>query len=206
MFHEVGWRAYNPGQVFGTLEGVSCQDPAFGLEAVWIDANQKDYAQTLGYTVVDPGTVIATHLSHILQSHAHEMLGYEEAQQLLDNLSKSAPKLVEDLVPKILPLGVIVKVLQNLLQEGVAIRDMRGIAETLAEYGAKSQDPDILTTAVRVSLGRSIVQEISGVEKEIVTSHYPQALHHPSLTLLLQAQHVTLAVIALFVHAQLQPA
>ena len=159
--------AINPGQVFGTLDGVSCQDPAFGLEAVWIDVNQKDYAQTLGYTVVDPGTVVATHLSHILQSHAHEMLGYEEAQQLLDNLSKSAPKLVEDLVPKILPLGVIVKVLQNLLQESVAIRDMRGIAETLAEYGSKSQDPDILTTAVRVSLGRSIVQEISGIEKEI---------------------------------------
>jgi len=159
--------AINPGQVFGTLDGVSCQDPAFGLEAVWIDANQKDYAQTLGYTVVDPGTVVATHLSHILQSHAHEMLGYEEAQQLLDNLSKSAPKLVEDLVPKILPLGAFVKVLQNLLQESVAIRDMRGIAETLAEYGAKSQDPDILTSAVRVSLGRSIVQEISGIEKEI---------------------------------------
>jgi len=159
--------AINPGQVFGTLDGVSCQDPAFGLEAVWIDANQKDYAQTLGYTVVDPGTVVATHLSHILQSHAHEMLGYEEAQQLLDNLSKSAPKLVEDLVPKILPLGAFVKVLQNLLQESVAIRDMRGIAETLAEYGTKSQDPDILTSAVRVSLGRSIVQEISGIEQEI---------------------------------------
>jgi flagellar biosynthesis protein FlhA len=159
--------AINPGQVFGTLDGVSCQDPAFGLEAVWIDANQKDYAQTLGYTVVDPGTVVATHLSHILQSHAHEMLGYEEVQQLLDNLSKSAPKLVEDLVPKILPLGVIVKVLQNLLQEGVAIRDMRSIAETLAEYGAKSQDPDILTSAVRVSLGRSIIQEISGIEQEV---------------------------------------
>ncbi len=159
--------AINPGQVFGTLDGVSCQDPAFGLEAVWIDANQKDYAQTLGYTVVDPGTVVATHLSHILQSHAHEMLGYEEAQQLLDNLSKSAPKLVEDLVPKILPLGAFVKVLQNLLQESVAIRDMRGIAETLAEYGSKSQDPDILTSAVRVSLGRSIVQEISGIEQEI---------------------------------------
>jgi len=159
--------AINPGQVFGTLDGVSCQDPAFGLEAVWIDINQKDYAQTLGYTVVDPGTVVATHLSHILQSHAHEMLGYEEAQQLLDNLSKSAPKLVEDLVPKILPLGVFVKVLQNLLQESVAIRDMRGIAETLAEYGTKSQDPDILTSAVRVSIGRSIVQEISGIEQEI---------------------------------------
>ena len=159
--------AINPGQVFGTLEGVACKDPAFGLDAVWIDANQKDYAQTLGYTVVDPGTVVATHLSHLLQSHAHEMLGYEEAQQLLDNLAKSAPKLVEDLVPKILPLGVFVKVLQNLLQENVAIRDMRGIAETLAEYGSKSQDPDILTSAVRVSLGRSIIQEISGVEEEI---------------------------------------
>ncbi|NOQ16431.1 MAG: flagellar biosynthesis protein FlhA [Methyloprofundus sp.] len=159
--------AINPGQVFGTLEGVACQDPAFGLEAVWIDATQKDYAQTLGYTVVDAGTVVATHLSHILQSHAYEMLGYEEAQQLLDNLSKSAPKLVEDLVPKILPLGVLVKVLQNLLQEGVAIRDIRGIAETLAEYGTKSQDPDILTSAVRVSLGRSIVQEISGIQLEI---------------------------------------
>ncbi|BCG63009.1 MAG: flagellar biosynthesis protein FlhA [Methyloprofundus sp.] len=159
--------AINPGQVFGTLEGVACQDPAFGLEAVWIDATQKDYAQTLGYTVVDAGTVVATHLSHILQSHAYEMLGYEEAQQLLDNLSKSAPKLVEDLVPKILPLGAFVKVLQNLLQEGVAIRDIRGIAETLAEYGTKSQDPDILTSAVRVSLGRSIVQEISGIQLEI---------------------------------------
>lgn len=159
--------AINPGQVFGTLEGVSCQDPAFGLEAVWIDANQKDYAQTLGYTVVDPGTVVATHLSHILQSHAHEMLGYEEAQQLLDNLAKSAPKLVDDLVPKIVPLGVFAKVLQNLLQEGVPIRDMRGIAETLAEYGMKSQDPDILTSAVRVGLGRAIIQEISGIQREI---------------------------------------
>ena len=159
--------AINPGQVFGSLEGVACQDPAFGLEAVWIDANQKDYAQTLGYTVVDASTVVATHLSHILQSHAYEMFGYEEAQQLLDNLSKSAPKLVEDLVPKTLPLGVVVKVLQNLLQEGVAIRDIRGIAETLAEYGSKSQDPDILTSAVRVSLGRSIIQEISGIQPEI---------------------------------------
>jgi len=159
--------AINPGQVFGALEGVTCQDPAFGLEAVWIDVNQRDYAQTLGYTVVDPGTVVATHLSHILQSHAYEMLGYEEAQQLLDNLAKSAPKLVEDLVPKLLPLGIIVKVLQNLLQENVAIRDMRSIAETLAEFGAKSQDPDVLTSAVRVGLGRSIVQEISGIGEEI---------------------------------------
>ena len=111
--------AINPGRVFGTLPGKVCRDPAFGLEALWIEGNQKDHAQTLGYTVVDPGTVIATHLSHLLQQHAHELFGYEDAQKILENLAKSAPKLVEDLVPKILPLGLVVKVLQNLLQERV---------------------------------------------------------------------------------------
>ena len=159
--------AINPGRVFGTLQGTACKDPAFGLDAVWIETSQKDHAQTLGYTVVDPGTVVATHLSHILQSNAHELFGYEEAQQLMDNLAKVAPKLVEDLVPKTLPLGVVVKVLQNLLQERVSIRDIRTIAETLAEYGSKSQDPDILTSAVRTALGRSIVHEINGVQTEI---------------------------------------
>ncbi len=159
--------AINPGQVFGDLQGTACKDPAFGLDAVWIEPSQKEHAQTLGYTVVDPSTVVATHLSHILQAHAHELLGYEEAQQLLDNLAKQAPKLVEDLVPKTLPLGVVVKVLQNLLQEGVSIRDIRTIAETLAEYGGKSQDPDILTSAVRAALGRLIVHEINGVVPEV---------------------------------------
>jgi flagellar biosynthesis protein FlhA len=159
--------AINPGRVFGTLQGKACQDPAFGLEAVWIEPNQKEHAQTLGYTVVDPGTVVATHLSHLLQAHAHELFGYEDAQKILENLAKSAPKLVEDLVPKTLPLGLVVKVLQNLLQERVPIRDMRSIAETLAEYGVKSQDPDILTSAVRSSLGRSIIHEISGIQNEL---------------------------------------
>jgi len=158
--------AINPGQVFGSLQGEITQDPAFGLEAIWIESSQKDQAQTLGYTVVDPGTVVATHLSHILQGNAHDLFGYEEAQNIMDNLAKSAPKLVEDLVPKTLPLGVVVKVLQNLLQEGVSIRDIRTIAETLAEYGVKSQDPDILTSASRAALGRSIVYEINGVENE----------------------------------------
>lgn len=159
--------AINPGRVFGTISGTPCKDPAFGLDAVWIDISQRDHAQTLGYTVVDPGTVVATHLSHILQINAHELFGHEEAQQLLDNLSKIAPKLVEDLVPKTVPLGIVVKVLQNLLLERVSIRDMRSIAETLAEYAVKSQDPDILTSAVRVTLGRSIVHDISGVMTEI---------------------------------------
>ena len=159
--------AINPGRVFGTLQGVACKDPAFGLDAVWIEVAQKDHAQTLGYTVVDPGTVVATHLSHVLQSNAHELFGYEEAQQLMDNLAKVAPKLAEDLVPKTLQLGIVVKVLQNLLLERVSIRDIRSIAETLAEYGVKSQDPDILTSAVRAALGRSIVHEINGVQMEI---------------------------------------
>lgn len=159
--------AINPGRVFGTIQGNACKDPAFGLDAVWIEPSQRDHAQTLGYTVVDPSTVVATHLSHILQTHAHELLGYEEVQQLLDNLAKIAPKLVEDLVPKILPLGVVAKVLQNLLLERVSIRDIRTIAETLADYGVKSQDPDILTSAARAALGRSIVHEINGVRTEI---------------------------------------
>jgi len=166
--------AINPGRVFGALQGKACKDPAFGLDAVWIEPNQKDHAQTLGYTVVDPGTVVATHLSHILQAHAHELFGYEDAQKILENLAKSAPKLVEDLAPKTLPLGLVVKVLQNLLQERVPIRDMRSIAETLAEYGVKSQDPDILTSAVRSSLGRLIIHEISGIQNElpVVTLDY----------------------------------
>ena len=159
--------AINPGRVFGAVPGIECKDPAFGLDAVWIDPGQKDHAQTLGFTVVDAGTVIATHLSHIIKTNAHQLFGYEETQQLLDTLEKSAPKLVEDLVPKTLALGIIVKVLQNLLREGVAVRDIRTIAETLAETGGKSQDPDILTSAVRASLGRSIIQEISGSQAEL---------------------------------------
>jgi flagellar biosynthesis protein FlhA len=156
--------AINPGQVFGTLEGVTVKDPAFGLDAVWIDASQRDEAQTLGYTVVDTSTVVATHLSSLLQQHAHELLGHEGVQQLLDMLARTSPKLIENLVPKTLTLGVVVKVLQNLLMEGVPIRDLRTIAETLAEQAPRSQDPDILTAAVRVKLSRMIYQKINGME------------------------------------------
>ncbi len=159
--------ALNPGQVFGTLQGTECRDPAFGLEAVWIDGGQKEHAQTLGYTVVDPSTVVATHLSHLLQGHAHELLGREEVQHLMDNLAKKAPKLVEELVPNTLPLGGVVKVLQNLLSEGVPIRDIRTIAETLADYAPQSQDPVFLTGTVRAALGRSILQNIAGVASEL---------------------------------------
>jgi len=159
--------AINPGQVFGEIQGIPTKDPAFGLDAIWIDSTQKDQAQTMGYTVVDPGTVVATHLSQIIQKHAHELLGHEEVQQMLDTLKKSAPKLVEDLVPDTLPLGSIVKVLQNLLQENIPVRDLRTVAETLIEQGRVSQETGALTAAVRISLGRSIVQRISGLDSEL---------------------------------------
>jgi flagellar biosynthesis protein FlhA len=159
--------ALNPGQVFGPVEGMATRDPAFGLEAYWIDPAEKSKAQEAGWTVVDPTTVIATHLSHVLKTHAQELLGHDEAQQLLDNLARSAPKLVEDLVPKQLTLAVVVKVLQNLLSEGIAVRNMRGIVETLAEQAGHSQDPVALTGAVRVSLGRQIVQEINGMANDL---------------------------------------
>lgn len=159
--------AINPGQVYGQLEGVSTRDPAFGLEAVWIDPAAREQAQTLGYTVVDPATVIATHLSNLLQENAYQLLGHEETQQLLDNLARQAPKLVEDLVPKVLPLGVVVKVLQSLLAEGLPVRDIRTIAETLAEQAIKSQDSVALVASVRIALGRSIVQQINGSAAEL---------------------------------------
>jgi flagellar biosynthesis protein FlhA len=159
--------AINPGQVFGTLKGTPGRDPVFGLDAVWVDGAQRDQAQSLGYTVVDASTVIATHVSQILQEHAHELLGHDETQQLLNRLAQGSPKLVEDLVPKVLPLGAVVKVLQNLLRESVSIRDMRTIVEVLAEHAHRSQDPVALTGAVRSALGRSIIQKINGLEAEL---------------------------------------
>ena len=159
--------AINPGRVQDGLQGIPTRDPAFGLEAMWIEPGQRELAQSLGYTVVDPATVIATHLSHILQGHAHELLGHQDVQQLLDRLAQTAPKLVEDLVPKRLSLGVVVKVMQNLLAERVPIRNMRSIVESLAEHAGQSQDPGALTAAVRVALGRQIVQEITGLGTEI---------------------------------------
>ncbi len=168
--------AINPGKVFGTLQGTATKDPAFGLEAVWIDTAERDHAQALGYTVVDASTVVATHLSEILQRHAHELLGHEEAQQLLNGLGRTAPKLVEDLVPKTVPLTVVLKVLKNLLAERVPIRDMRTIAESLAANAVRSQDPGVLTGLVRVALGRSIVQQLVGPLGEI-----PVVVLDPSL-------------------------
>ncbi|MFZ6046347.1 flagellar biosynthesis protein FlhA [Pseudomonas sp. CR3202] len=159
--------AINPGQVFGTLNGVAAKDPAFGLEAVWIDASQRDQAQSLGYTVVDASTVVATHLNQVLHKHAHELLGHEEVQQLMQLLAKSSPRLAEELVPGMVSLSTLLRVLQALLQEQVPVRDIRTIAEAIANLAPKSQDPAALVAAVRVALARAIVQSIVGLEPEL---------------------------------------
>ena len=173
--------AINAGRVFGPLQGIATRDPAFGMEAVWIEPASRDHAQALGYTVVDPSTVVATHLSFILQQHAQEILGHEEVQQLLNALAKSAPKLVEDVVPRALPLAALVRVLQGLLAERIPIRNMRTIMETLAEHAPRSQDPAVLLPLVRVALGRQIVQDIAGVTAEL-----PVITFEPDLERLLQ--------------------
>lgn len=152
--------AINPGRVAGTLPGRETTDPAFGLPATWIDEGTKDQAQAYGYTVVDSSTVVATHLNHIILSHAAELLGRQEVQQLLDHVNKEIPKLVEDLVPKLLPLGTLQKVLQGLLEEGVHIRDVRTIIETISDHATRTQSADELITQVRIALGRAIVQQL----------------------------------------------
>lgn len=158
--------AIDPGQVYGKVQGIETKDPAFGLDALWIEKSQKDQAESLGYTVVDASTVIATHINSLLQTHAHEILGHEEVQQLLKLLAQHSPKLAEEL-PEIVNTNIVLKVLQNLLAEQVPIRDMRTIAETLAAQGSKSQDSVTLTAAVRVSLSRVIAQSVYGERAEL---------------------------------------
>ncbi|MBI2224472.1 MAG: flagellar biosynthesis protein FlhA [Betaproteobacteria bacterium] len=175
--------AINPGRVTAVLPGAATQDPAFGLPAVWVEAALRDQAQTHGYTVVDASTVVTTHLNHLIHSHAAELLGRQELQQLLDHLGRNAPKLVEDLVPKLLPLSALQKVLQNLLEEGVHIRDMRTIVEILAEHAPRTQDTNELTVVTRNALGRAIVQQFyaPGAELQVIS------LNHDLESILMQA-------------------
>ncbi|MBT4832709.1 MAG: flagellar biosynthesis protein FlhA [Porticoccaceae bacterium] len=155
--------AINPGHVHGTIEGIPTKEPAFGLDAIWIEPSQRDYARTLGYTVVDAATAIATHLNTLLRDNAAELLSHDETQQLLDKVAGRSPKLVEDLVPGKLPLATITKVLQNILDESVSVRDMRTIIEVLSTESGRTQDADELTAAVRPRLGRMIVQSLIDV-------------------------------------------
>jgi len=160
--------AINPGQVYGPLEGVSTKEPAFGLQAVWIEPSERDHARALGYTVVDAATAIATHLNKVLRENAADLLSHDEVQQLLDKLAVKSPKLVEDLIPGKLSLGVMTRTLQSLLNDAVSIRDMRTIVETLSEVSARTQDPDQLNALVRPRLGRLIVQGMVD-DKEVLS-------------------------------------
>ena len=153
--------AINPGQVLEEVDGIKTQDPAFSLEAVWIDEGDKEYAQAVGYTVVDPSTVIATHLNSILRANADEFMTFDIAQEMLDRIGEQSPKMLEELIPEQLPLSSFVKILQNLLAEGVPLRDMRTLLETVSEGVANTKDPEALTAMVRIRLGRLIVQEAS---------------------------------------------
>jgi len=165
--HPGMYLAINPGRVTLALPGTATTDPAFGLPATWIQAGQREQAQVAGYTVVDAGTVVATHFSHIVHTHCARLLGRTETQHLLDHLQKQMGKALEDVVPKLVNVAVVQKVLQNLLDEGVHIRDMRSIVDALAEHAPRTQDPAELTACVRVALGRAIVQEVFGAAAEL---------------------------------------
>jgi flagellar biosynthesis protein FlhA len=159
--------AINPGQATGTLPGTQTKDPAFGLPAVWIEGALREQAQVSGHTVVDAGTVIATHLNMIMQSQAAQLFGRSEVQALGEHFGKYAGKVLEDIVPKLLPMATLQKVLQNLLDEGVSIRDLRSIVESLGEHAGRTQDPAELTARVRAALGPAIVQQLYGAQPEL---------------------------------------
>ena len=186
--------AINPGTTHGVLEGIPTQDPAFGLDAMWIDTSQREYAQSMGYTVVDSATALATHLNKVLQDNAHELLGHDEAQQLMDQLAQSAPKLVEAVVPAQVSVGVVAKVLQNLLAEGVAVRDIRTIVEMLSEQAPRSQDPDILTAAVRPALGRMMMQQLTQVGSDLSVMTLDAGLEQQLHNILQQSKDHGLAI------------
>ncbi len=170
--------AINPGQVYGSLEGIATQEPAFGLEAVWIEPSQRDHARALGYKVVDATTAMVTHLNKVLRDNASDMLSHDDVQQLLDKLAAKSPKLVEDLVPGKLSLGVLTRTLQNLLSDSVSIRDMRTIVETLSEVSVRTQDPEQLTSLVRPRLGRMIVQGLVDDKNLLSVMTLDPALEH----------------------------
>lgn len=161
------WMAINPGCAEGEVPGTPCTEPTFSLPALWIDEVHRELAQTLGYTVVDPSSVVATHLNHLITTHTEELFGRQEAQQLLDQITKHSPKLVEDLIPAVISLTTLHKVLQNLLAERVPIRDMRTIIDTLAEFATAQSDADELTTRVRARLSRAITQQWFPSEEDI---------------------------------------
>jgi flagellar biosynthesis protein FlhA len=159
--------AMDPGSVIEKIDGIETSEPVFGLPAVWIGEEQKDDAQYNGYTVVDNSTIVATHLTELLKTNLHELFGRQELVRILDNFKEQNPKIVSDLIPDILPLGVVLKVLQNLLREGVSIRDLRTVLESLAEFGDKNKDPESLTEFARQGLYRTITDRIKSSSEDV---------------------------------------
>jgi flagellar biosynthesis protein FlhA len=180
--------AMDPGQTSGKVDGVPTKEPAFGLDALWISPSQREKAELVGYTVVDLPTVMATHITELIRSHAHELLGRQEAQTLIDNFKKTHPKVVEDLIPDALSLGGVVKVLQNLLREGVSIRDLLTIFETLADEAGRTKDLDLLTESVRKQLSRSITAKYAGEQGEVSVMTFDSRLEEMVASALLQTE------------------
>jgi flagellar biosynthesis protein FlhA len=160
--------AMDPGNVSKRIDGISTKEPAFGLDALWINPAFREEAELAGYTVVDLSTVIATHLTEVIRLHAHELLGRQEASQLIENFKKNFPKVVDDLIPEVMSLGSVVKVLQNLLREQISVRDLRTILEILADEGSKTKDVDVLTEMVRKSLARTITAKFAGEDQSML--------------------------------------
>ena len=188
--HPEKFLAINPGQVFGPIDGIAGKDPAFGLDAIWIDESKKEQAQTLGYTVVDASTVVATHLNQLIQKHSHELLGHEDVQKLIDLLAKTSPKLAEMLVPDTVSINMLQRILMALLEEDIPVRDMRTIAEAIGSAASRTQDFSELLSAVRVSLSRSIIQSIVGPEDELPVITLDPALEQLLLKSLQQSQQI----------------
>jgi flagellar biosynthesis protein FlhA len=180
--------AMDPGNVTTRLNGIPTKEPAFGLDALWISKSMKEDAELAGYTVVDLPTVMATHITEIVRSHAHELFGRHEADSLIENLKKQYPKVVEELIPNILPLGTVVKVLQNLLREQVSIRDLRTIFEALADEGARVKDPEILTEHVRKQMARSITRKYMSDDNSLQVMTFGRYLEETISNSLLQTE------------------
>ena len=180
--------AMDPGNVSERVEGIPTKEPAFGLDAVWISKAQKDKAEFSGYTVVDLPTVMATHITEMIRTHAHELLGRQEASQLIENFKKTHPKVVEDLIPDNMSLGGVVKVMQNLLKEQVSIRDLLTIFETLADDSAKIKDLDVLTENVRKQLSRTITEKYMNEEGEMSVMTFDSRLEELISSSLLQTE------------------
>jgi len=166
--------AVNPGTVDKEIEGIKTSEPTFGLPALWISENQTDRAEVSGYTVVDPPSVVATHLTEVIKQYAHTLLGRQEVQSLIDNIKQNYPVIVDELIPKLMTIGEIQKVLANLLKEGVSIRDMVTILETLGDYASVTRDSEMLTEYVRQALGRSITKKYFEGNKSTVITLDPE--------------------------------